>query len=835
MNTRLSLMLVLFLAAPPAAGELRLTHGQTVYEIDPKTGSVYGATDAGRPFIAASHDHYTLLLRTSEAEGDESSDRAVKHEASADGSKLVIECRNERLGITIRKTYRIEKETGWLFKQMTFAASKGVDGLLMVESGWSVPNDWWRGSILWQPRWHTTASPFYRTKHIKKSANLAPINGCRTVFTLYKPRWEQTLVHWRWGSDEFEFFDSFPETGDQMSRLPARGKRIWPRRWLLGAGVGFVTGTAGKTFTATMVYGVARMRPLQFYLDYANRDAFRRLVTEPAEEAPPWMADTVIDDAVDASMFPAYNEIARKFLKHKHPFGYVQSVWWRPFAKEFYAATPQQVEAISGEDPAHNKKFIAEMKALHPHYRIGPYTHYVQSGAFPGSRLAETAWEKGWVPMRRDGMRVRLGADEAPGLYYGAVPLRLNVPEYRKHLLTRWTEILDYVDPDFINCDSTPRAPGRTDIDWRTMTMPQPKYVQRLWLDLLRIATGKGKGIHMNYPVPMANTCGYSEFPWWQMYQSDWRLPSMRLALQQSMSPATWRLYLVGYVHRTGHVRDDSVRTNLNYMTLLATGFSLLELKNPSLKEPFYREAAPYLQAAWEIRNRAMVDAIIQPNVFALDGETEAYAWRALDGYGLVTALNHDVDAVDQKISFTTRPLGLRPGKPALLWRLEMADSRRVDFSDVTLTSAVRRLARQKLLQVAPSLPKRLDVTVHLPSENPVAVLLSPSPAIVVSVDGRPCQYRLPAAYGVKTSGSWDPKTGLANVMVSNPREKAKILVLASGGRTTTITQRAWGETYGAGVAPGAKPIDHTFTRIDGQTFAQMDVGKGTTEIILEP
>ena len=820
--------------APPAAKGVRLTHGETVYEIDRATGSVRRATDADRPFIAPSHDHYTLLLRTSDVNADESSDRVHKRTTSADGTELIFECLNEKLGITIRKTYRIEQQTGWLIKQMTYAATEGVDGLLMVESGWSVPDDWWRSSILWQPRWHTAASPFYRTKDIKGFVNLAPTNGCRTVFTLYKPTWEQTLVHWRWGSDEFEFFESFLETGDNLSRLPVRGKRVWPRRWLLGAGTGFVTSSTGESFTSTMIYGVAKMRPLQFYLDYAKRDEFRRLLTEPAEEAPPWMADTVIDDAIDYTMFPAYNGIARQFLEHKHPFGYVQAVWWRPYSKEFYAATPDQVEEISGEDPKHIKRFIAEMKALHPHYRIGPYTHYVQSGAFPGSRLAKTAWEKGWVTMRRDGMRVRYGADEAPGPY-GMLPLRLNVPAYRKRLITRWTEILDHVDPDFINCDSTPHSPGRREMDWRTMTMPQPKYMQRLWVDLLRIATSKGKGIHMNFPVPMGNSCGYSEFPWWQLYQNDWRLTSTRLALQKTMSPATWRLYLVGYVHRTGHISDDSVRTNLNYMTLLAMGFSLLELKNPSLKEPFYTESPPYLQAAWEIRNRAIVDAIVQPNVMALEGETEAYAWRALDGYGLVTALNHDVDAADQRILLTTQPLGLRPGKPALLWRLEMADPREVDFSKVTLTSPVRRLAQQKLLRVVPSLSKQLDMTLDLPSENPVAVLLSPSPAAIVSVDDRLCQYWLPAAHGVQTSGSWNPETGLANIMVNNPNEKAELIVLASGGQTMTITQRRWGKSHGAGVAPGAESIDHTFIKIDGQTFAHVKVGNGATEIILEP
>ena len=56
-----------------------------------------------------------------------------------------------------------------------------------------------------------------------------------------------------------------------------------------------------------------------------------------------------------------------------------------------------------------------------------------------------------------------------------------------------------------------------------------------------------------------------------------------------------------------------------------------------------------------------------------------------------------------------------------------------------------------------------------------------------------------------------------------------------TAGEGTTVTQRRWSETHAAGVAPGSSPIDHSFLEIDGHTFAKMSVGKGKTEILLEP
>lgn len=822
------------IAATTRAGPVQLTHGDTVYELDPLTGALHGATRAGETFLDPSRDAYTLILHTSQRGGDEGGDHVLEH-IEGDGAHT-FKCVNEALGLTVRKTYRVEQRSSQLLKQTTYGATGGVDGLLLVESGWSVPADWWRGSIIWQPRWHTTESPFVRTRDIKKPRNLFSVNGCRAVFTLYQPGRERCLVHWRWGSDRWEFFDAFPETGDNMSRLPARGKRVRPHSWLLGSGIGFVTASTGRKFTSTMAYGVQEGSPLKFYTEYARSPEFRRILTDPSRDAPAWMADTVIDEAVDASIVnDRYKEIMRDFLDHKHPFGFVQAVYWRPWMREFYATTPEQVEAISGEDPVAATQFMADLQANHPRYKIGPYTHYGQSGAHPWSRLAETAWEKGWVPMRRDGMRVPVGADEAP-YRYGVVPLRRTVPEYRAYLVQRWTDILENMDPDFINCDSSAAPPGRMDRDWRTMTAPQRHEVTDLWLEFLREANERGKAVHCNFPVPLGCNCGYSEFPWWPLFQQDWRLPSSRLALQQALSHPGFRLYPVGSIHRSGHVRDDAVRANLNYMTLLATGFSLLELKQTGLKEIFYREAAPYLQAAWEIRSRTLVDAEVAPNVFRLEeSETEAYAWRHSDGYGMVTAENHDLDPLDEDVAFTTRPLGLRPGKPVLQWRLEMTDPRDTDFSEVTMDSPVRRLAQQTLLEVVPSLPGRVELLLDLPSENPVAVLLSPSPAVIVSVGGRPCQYWLPAAYGIKTSGAWDPAAGTASIMVDNPKAQAELLVLAAKGEGTTVTQRPWSETHAAGVAPGATAIDHSFVDVDGHTFAKLLVRKGRTELILGP
>ena len=111
----------------------------------------------------------------------------------------------------------------------------------------------------------------------------------------------------------------------------------------------------------------------------------------------------------------------------------------------------------------------------------------------------------------------------------------------------------------------------------------------------------------MNYPVAVGNASGLSEFPWYSLYQQDWRMMASRVAMQQALNTAGRRLYLVGQRLMSGNPKqEDSTRVELNYMTLLATGFEMIDARLPQDKQDVFTYCAPYLQAAWEIRNRTI-------------------------------------------------------------------------------------------------------------------------------------------------------------------------------------------------------------------------------------
>ena len=270
MSTRRGATLIICLgltgtSSPAEPVELR--QGAWAYTIDGEVGNVLGARQGEEIFLEPAFDHYRLLTAGQEQTADESADRVVETDAPEGKSRLTLLCENEPLGLRLRKTYWIEQETGWLFKSVVVSAREGVAGQLWFESGATVPADWWRNGVIWQPVMHTGSLPYYRTSEFKEETNLAPRNGCRSVVMLYQPGKDKTLAHWRWGGEAFEVFMVIGEH-------PNYGKRVWPRKWLLGSQLQFVGEDEPQTVTIKMVYGVQEGSAQDFLLAYAARDEY---------------------------------------------------------------------------------------------------------------------------------------------------------------------------------------------------------------------------------------------------------------------------------------------------------------------------------------------------------------------------------------------------------------------------------------------------------------------------------------------------------------------------------------------------------------------------------
>jgi hypothetical protein len=478
-------------------------------------------------------------------------------------------------------------------------------------------------------------------------------------------------------------------------------------------------------------------------------------------------------------------------------------------------------------------KQIATMQGLSPRIKAGFYTHFGSVSVKRGSRMARLAEEKGWLSHRRDGTESTHRTDYDMEDNRAAVDITRFEPGYRQLLRERFRELFELNGVDLIYMDSAVR-PGTYEYDWNEFRSPTARDIIEMYGDFQEIAHEHGGPTTMNMPISTGNHAGFAEFPWFQFYEDDWRRFSGRIALVQAMNAAGRRLYLGGYIMPSGDPRDPSIRLHVNSMRLLAMGLGMLDVKQVGQKRELYVMGAPYIQAAYELRNRKLVNANISPDWFKdHDTEVEAYAWRMTDGYGLVTAMNHDIEPVSGTIAFDTKPLGLRPGRPAFIWRCEMPDPRTVDYQGVTMETPIRRLARQRLLRVVDALPKRLSLDVDLPPDNPIEIVVTHSPAVIASVGGKLCQYLLPAAYGVRATGVLG--SDQINVTVANEQERSAIRIVLPNGfsDTPTVRQRKWSDSHSTGVAVGFEEIEHRIETEAGTTFVACEVGKGQTEIMV--
>jgi hypothetical protein len=819
--------LVVALGAPAPADEL--VQASLRYTFNPEHGNLAGAAAGDDPFMVESFDHYRLWTPEGVTEAGEADDVVIKREVAEDGSRVLFGCRNETLRLDLLKEYRIDPDHGWLVKKIAIRADPEVGGELWFESGVEVPPPWWNGGMLWEPVWHTGINPFTPAREIKEYANLAPKNGCRAFVALYQPRRDACVIHFRWGGEVFEHFDVVGERDDF-------GKRVWPRRWRMGSQERFVGGPHRRTLTIQMVYGLHEGTAQHVLMTYAALPEFRELFIDPLDGAPAWMSDTIVDEHWDSSYLNhGYDELLKDVVEKKLHFGNITTVLWGAFPHELYIAKPEDTEPGSPDDPAANIEMIRRMQGLSPRIKAGYYTHFGSVSVKRGSRMARLAEEKGWKSYRRDGTESTHRTDYDMEDNRAAVDITRYEPGYRQLLHQRFRDLFELNGVDLIYMDTAVR-PGNYEYDWKEFRAPTARDIIELYAGFQEIAHEFGGTTTMNMPIPTCSQAGFAEFPWISFYQDDWRRFSGRIALCQAMNPADRRLFLAGQIMPSGDPAEPSIRIHLNSMRLLAMGLGMLDVKQVQQKRELYVRGAPYIQAAYELRSRALVNAGISPDWFkAHETEIEAYAWRMTGGYGLVTAMNHDIDPVAQTIAFDTKPLGLRPGRPAFVWRYEMPDPRQIDYAGVTMESPIRQLAVQKLIRVENSLPRRVSLDLALPGDNPVEIVVTHSPAVITSVDGKPCQYGLPEAYGVKANGVIG--TGQVNVTVENPAAHAGIRIALSGdfGETPHVRQRKWSDSHSAGVAVGFEAIEHTVQTIDGQTFVNCEVGKGQTEIVVNP
>jgi len=817
------LLIVSLVASTVSA--IELSNGNFRYRINAQHGNLQEASQDGEPFASESFDCYRLLSAEAVSEGLESDDVVTGTEHDSNGHKVTFICRNEDLGVTIEKRYQLDLKHGWLFKRIDVHADAGVGGMLLYESGLEVPAGWWNGATLWEPVWHTPIPPFKHTSEIKEFTNLAPKNGCRSFMALYQPRSDTCLLHFRWGAEVFEHFDVVGERENF-------GKRVWPRRWLLGSQERFVGGPHQRIFTTRMVYGMHEGTAQHALMTYAALPEYRELFVDPLQGSPRWVDDAYFDEHWDASLLrQGYDEMLKEVLEKKIYFGKMMSTLWGAFPHELYIARPEDREAGSPDDPEINMKHLRLMQGLSPRLKAGYYTHFGGVSAKNGSKLATLAAERGWISHRRDGSPSMHRTDYNMEDDKTAVDITRYESEFRRLHQDRFRDLFELNGVDLIYMDTAVR-PGGYEYDWKEFRAPTARVIIDQYNGFLATAQEFDGTVTMNMPIPTGNTSGFVEFPWFQNYENDWRRLAGRIALCQALNPVDRRLYFAGFIMPSGSPTDPSIRLHFNCLRMYGMGLGMLDVKPVEYKRDVYVLGAPYIQAGYEIRSRILANAAIAPDWLKdPELEVEAYAWKMKDRYGLITVMNHDPDPATESVSFDTKPLGLRRGRPAYFWRFEMPDPRRIDYDGVTMESPIRGLASRRLIAMTESLPQRMTLELELPGDNPVEIAITHSPAVIKSVDKKLCQYWLPSAYGVKTSGI--AASGTINVTVENGNQSAEVLIALPEaiGDTPSVQQRRWSESHDTGVALGYEPIEFSTLRVHGMPFVSCKVGPGQTEI----
>ena len=819
---------ILLLTFPAAAGTIELAHDEVTYTINTEHGNLDGAARAGQAFYEAAHDHYRLFTADTESASDESHDVVTEVKIDQEDGEATLVCGNHALGLRIRKHYWIEQDSGLLFKKIEIGADAGVGGELWFESGAAVPAPWWNGGVLWEPVWHTGIAPFRATRDIKEYTNMAPRNGCRSFVALYQPREDACVLHFRWGGEQFEHFDVVGER-------PDFGKRVWPKRWLLGSQERFVGGPNRRRIVVQMVYGLHPGTAQHALMAYVARPEYRELYIDPLQGMPAWMEDAYIDEHWDTSYLNhGYDTLLKDVVEKKLHFGTIQTILWGAFPHELYIARPEDKEPDSPDDPADNIRQIKRMQGLSPRIKAGYYTHFGSVSAKQGSQLARFGEENGWIAHQRDGRPKTHRTDYNMKDENAAISLTRFEPGFRDWHRARFRQLFEHNGVDLIYMDTSVH-PSAYEYDWKEFRSPAARDIIEMYADFQEIAHEFDGAVTMNMPISTGNDAGFAEWGWFPSYQRDWRNLAGRIGLYQAMNAAERRTYFAGFIMPGGNPTDPSIRLHLNCMRMYAMGLGMLDVKPVEYKRDLYVLGAPWIQAGFELRRRGMVNADIAPDWFKDPGtEIEAYAWKMTEGYGLVTVMNHDIDPLTQKIAFTTRPLGLRPGRPAYIWRHEMPNPNDVDYAGVTMESPIRRLASARLLQTVAALPKRVDLDLELPADNPVELAITHSPAVLTAVEGKACQYWLPAAYGAEVSGTVVP--GQINVTVDNPREHCDLLIALPEGHAGEpgVEQRRWSESHATGVALGYEKIDFKVEEHGGASFIALRTGKGQTEVVVK-
>ena len=877
--------------APPPAGAWTLVSGEAVWTVDQASGALAGAaTGAKFSAIGACADGYAVVYADRTLRDSEAHDRVLTADTNGLPSRLVLACENKPLGLTVTKRYHIDPETGWLHKETRVVAPGLEKAFLHFVSHVRVTGSLWNGGILHHPAWHTGNDPLVPTREVEDRLRFTVADGTG-LMCLTHPRRNLTVGQVRMRSNGHPVFWDYtamfggglvedPDTG-ALVRYEVEGVDsatvVRPTGWHMSAMHGPVGNSVQKAISVEMAYALSPGDLFDFQLAYVRRPDVYDLLHYEAATAPGWIDEVLITNWEDYQETELSNDDiegrAWGALFRKMWFGTVVNVnfgfyeWSYEYPatdaewETAYSTVPARYrnamtstglteeEVLVREDgphlvvrnrwkPSHHKASNERVLAAAgdtDRLKIAPYSHIGHAGFDRAMKLLQDHPEI--ILRKADGQPYRCAMDYNIDWRN---PVGFRVQGASPVVQDFWIKTVDdqfaYMDLEVTYIDSISHS--SVPVDWATHTATQNEDMYPLFAGLVDSCRKHNGAMFRNYPVPLYCDMSYSEFGWWGVYQSDWRAYSARQAAQQVYARRGQPITLVGH-HE--HMLDDPMQSasgafRLHSMLLLNHRLGMLNFGalNPMLRLKYYLQSMPWLQAVYELRLRELANPHVKPRWWAEETELESHGYRLDKGTGLVVFMNHETGPRDEEVCLETAPLGLKPGRPAWLWRIRLPHPRSVDYGEVTETSPIRRLARQSLLAYHQKLPVRITYQETWPADTPVLLLLTQVPALVESVDGRNCQLWLPKAYDISVTGVRHGASGRADLTVKNRHRVASVLLPVDAGQSPRVQMRRLDAMHEAGVLPAFEAVASEAVEQDGERFLRFAVPKGTQEIVVE-
>ena len=284
-------------------------------------------------------------------------------------------------------------------------------------------------------------------------------------------------------------------------------------------------------------------------------------------------------------------------------------------------------------------------------------------------------------------------------------------------------------------------------------------------------------------------------------------------------------------------MQDDSIVFVLHSPFINNARMSLhpASMNDPEAQVRFINRAMPWYQAYYELRNRAYSNPHIRPRWWAHETDLEAHGYKLDKQSGIASFLNHRKQSLEQPVTFETAPLGLRVGKPAWVWRLQLPHPREAPDEVPPITAPIPRLAKQTLVSFHEELPGSLSYKEAWPADTPVHLLVTHSPGLIRNIGGKTTQFFLPKAYRAEVGGHIDVGSGRIDLLATHHHDDIEILVPVPPGKTFSAGQLLQvGTMHAAGVLPARETLGIQTTGVDGTTFVTLRSPRGATEFVLQ-